>query len=324
MVTLPRSVLERTLIACLALLTAVVCNDFCYCAARSQALRLHHPRGGSARSSRRLTATTLRRANANERADEIADLKTATSRRTPVSAAAGLCVGALGAALSVRAAGEPKITAKVAFDLESKQTRSTLGKQARELKRIVIGVFEEEAPVLTRNFMQAATRTYPGKGGRQVYYKGGSIKGLEPGKSVSFADFADGNLRLIVTQVESAGGTGAFVGTQTAYVPLPEEDTLTNEENSLRHDKFGRVSMKKGGGTFDFQIAPAAEAPWLDKTNVVIGQVVEGLDVLEELNQSPTFRGKPNFKVKVVEATVLEATNKTWLETETKKTETKK
>jgi len=225
------------------------------------------------------------------------------SRRRPLGVAAGVMLGAMGSSGAVSAA-EPKVTNKITFELTSQRDKSQLGKQVLKTKKITIGLYGQEAPVLTRNFMQACTKTYPGSGGRQVWYKNGCIKSLDPGKSIGFIDFADGNLRQVVTQVESSGNTGAMLGTKITYLPLADDDTRTDEENALRHDVLGRVSMKKGGGTFDFEISPVEKAPWLDKTNVVIGQVLDGFDVIQEWNSLATYRGKPINKIKIIEITI--------------------
>ena len=62
-------------------------------------------------------------------------------------------------------------------------------------------------------------------------------------------------------------------------------------ERGLRHDAPGVVSMRRGGGAFEFTIAPAAN-PALDRENVVVGRVLRGLDVLARLDQDiPVKRG---------------------------------
>ena len=47
--------------------------------------------------------------------------------------------------------------------------------------------------------------------------------------------------------------------------------------------------MRRGGGSFDFTIAPRPNAD-LDKGNIIIGKVIEGVDVIEEINDIPTSR----------------------------------
>ncbi len=60
----------------------------------------------------------------------------------------------------------------------------------------------------------------------------------------------------------------------------------TADGNALRHDAAGVVSVRRGGGSFDFTVAPAPN-PALDGDNVVFGAVVEGLDIVDRLNRTP-------------------------------------
>ena len=61
---------------------------------------------------------------------------------------------------------------------------------------------------------------------------------------------------------------------------------ITTDANTLRHDTAGVVSARRGGGSFDFTIAPGPNAA-LDGDNVVFGAVLEGLDIVDRLNRTP-------------------------------------
>merc|ERR1712242_445399 len=100
-------------------------------------------------------------------------------------------------------------------------------------------------------------------------------------------------------------GDSRWIGSKQIKSKMAEDDTLTKETNSLRHDVPGRVSMKKGGGTFDFTIAPVADAKWLDKTNVVIGQVLEGMDLVDAINDVKMYGGKSLRIVKIFKSQLL-------------------
>lgn len=52
----------------------------------------------------------------------------------------------------------------------------------------------------------------------------------------------------------------------------------TTESPSLSHDAAGLVSVKRGGGSFDFGITTAPDAA-ADADSIVIGKVVEGREV---------------------------------------------
>ena len=116
--------------------------------------------------------------------------------------------------------------------------------------------------------------------------------------------------RRVERECRSLGGLGvSYVGSQVwrivrgkrvdfgrvssdfaARVP-PTTAASDGAESGLRHDAPGVVSMRRGGGAFEFTIAPAAN-PALDRENVVVGRVLRGLDVLTRLDQDiPVKRG---------------------------------
>jgi len=236
------------------------------------------------------------RAAAAPAVEEAGESATVPSRRELASAAA---FGALSAALPEPASAdaEPEIKARCSFDI-------TIGGGTNAKKRrLVIGLYRDLAPVLTQNFIYAVTQTYPGEGQSQITYKLGDVKSIEKDKAINWVNFREGNVLYKEIQTDDK----RWVGNKVVKVPLAGDDTLTDETNSLRHDAVGRVSMKKGGGSFDFTVSPVAEAPWLDKTNVVIGQVLEGMDVIAEINQIPMFQGKPFKKVRFVSSRLMEA-----------------
>jgi len=61
------------------------------------------------------------------------------------------------------------------------------------------------------------------------------------------------------------------------------------DQNGLSHDNNGFVSVVRGGGKFDFTIAPKSNRD-LDETNLIIGRVLSGMDVVEKINNVPVSR----------------------------------
>jgi len=207
----------------------------------------------------------------------------------------GLVAAASAVALPVAASAEPRITARCAFDIRIGNDKMT------RLRRLVIGLFGEEAPVLTRTFTQACTATYPGEAGVLAAYKLADVKNIIKDKAITWANFKDGNkLTLTVATADAR-----WVGSKTVSKPLAGDDTKTDEVNSLRHDLPGRVSMRRGGGTFDFTVAPVADATWLDETDVVIGQVLEGMDIIADINEIRMYGTKPLKKVRIFKSQLL-------------------
>ena len=66
------------------------------------------------------------------------------------------------------------------------------------------------------------------------------------------------------------------------------------DSNDLKHDQTGVVSVRKGNdGGFSFTIYPGVEGgntQVLDADQIVIGRVVEGLDVVKALNAVPVVQ----------------------------------
>lgn len=58
--------------------------------------------------------------------------------------------------------------------------------------------------------------------------------------------------------------------------------------NALTHDAPGVVSVRRGNdGGYSFTIFPGGNAENLDQDHIVVGRVVEGMEFVEKLNQTP-------------------------------------
>mmetsp|Transcript_47594 Transcript_47594/g.92035 ORF Transcript_47594/g.92035 Transcript_47594/m.92035 type:complete len:273 (+) Transcript_47594:13-831(+) len=181
-------------------------------------------------------------------------------------------------------AKEPKITTKCAFDIRIGSDNSV------PLQRMVIGLFGEEAPILTNNFKQACAAEYPGPANAQARYEQSTAKSISKDRLILFANFPGGD--YLQTKVKTGGNKmGSTKDEKIEKKPLAGPETKTSESNDLRLDTVGRVAMSKGGGTFNFIVAPAA-CPDLDKSYTVIGQVIEGLDLVDTMNNiNTTLKG---------------------------------
>ena len=80
---------------------------------------------------------------------------------------------------------------------------------------------------------------------------------------------------------------GAVSGKFIAREPPNFED----KQSGLKHDEKGVVSVRRGNESgFGFTIFPGGNAQTLDQENVVVGRVIEGMDVVDKLNSIPVVK----------------------------------
>ena len=142
---------------------------------------------------------------------------------------------------------------------------------------IRLELFEEKAPVTTKNFIDLAEKGF---------YDG-----------VIFHRVIDGFM------IQGGDPTGTGRGGPGHTIP----DEFHPE---LRHDGPGTLSMANAGpntGGSQFFITLAA-TPWLDNRHAVFGKVIEGLDVVEKIGKVRTGPGdRPIHDVTMEKVTIREA-----------------
>ncbi len=137
------------------------------------------------------------------------------------------------------------------------------------LGEFTVELFEDKAPVTTKNFIDLAEKGfYDGVVFHRVI-KGFMIQGGDP-------------------QGTGRGGPGY---------------TIKDEfHRDLRHDGPGILSMANAGpntGGSQFFITLAA-TPWLDGKHAVFGKVTDGMDIVEKIGATPVGPGdRPKQDVKI-------------------------
>lgn len=193
-----------------------------------------------------------------------------------------------------------EVTDKVYVDI--KGLPPTEGVPAGGTRRIVIGLFGKEAPnsvgklvkLMSNEGLPATCKPKEERllqkdqlEANKVYNS--CVEGQDKGVNYDFAQI----WRIIKGErIDFGSVAGRFIARE---FPNWEE----SKPNGLKHTAPGVVSVRRGSDSgFSFTIYPGSKVnpKDLDDNHIVVGQVIEGLDVIEALNETPVVKAaKVNY-----------------------------
>jgi len=163
----------------------------------------------------------------------------------------------------------------------------SVGFKGNVVGSIVLGLWRDAAPKSVDLFAKMCTE-YELKDdenyGVRVTYSNQKISQIVRNEKIVFADTVY---------------PGTEKNRKTKPVVPPEN---ADKNTKIVHGYSGLVSMRKGGGSFEFLINPRPNGR-LNVDYIVIGQVLEGMDVVEQLNQAPVnkYDRSPLQKLSIVD-----------------------
>ena len=178
----------------------------------------------------------------------------------------------LGAAMLASSAGGAN--PRVFFDME-------IGGESAG--RIVMELRADVAPKTAENFRALCTgEKGTGSSGKPLHFKGSSFHRVIPGFMCQGGDFTAGN------------GTGG----ESIY-----GRTFPDEDFSIPHDRPFLLSMANAGPNTNGSqfFLTTVETPWLDGKHCVFGEVVEGQDVVRDIEAVGTQSGRTRKEVVITD-----------------------
>ncbi|KAG0682886.1 peptidylprolyl isomerase C [Pichia californica] len=148
--------------------------------------------------------------------------------------------------------------------------------------RMVFDLFDKEVPKTAENFRALCT------GEKGFGFKDSIFHRVIPGFMAQGGD---------ITHFNGYGGKSIY------------GNKFEDENFNIKHTKPGMLSMANAGPNTNGSqfFITTVPCPWLDGHHVVFGELIEGKDTLDTVENQGTSSGKPKAEIKVVESGELKA-----------------
>jgi cyclophilin family peptidyl-prolyl cis-trans isomerase len=220
-----------------------------------------------------------------------------------VVAPAIVAMGLYGFPTSAAAASstdEAQVTDRIFVEIKGLPSTSSSSSSATEPRRIVIGLFGKDAPNTVSKLKNLVTSQGLATSCRPKAERALQREQLEANQVYNMCKEDENrgiNLlystvwRIIQNERIDVGAvSGKFVARE--FPDFQEENGGGSGSTALKHDAPGVVSVRRGNeGGFGFTIYPGngEDARFLDEEHIVVGRVIEGMDVVRELNDVPVI-----------------------------------
>merc|ERR1711988_1186915 len=181
----------------------------------------------------------------------------------------------VGASLACAAAQLATVTHKVFFDVEI---------DGNAEGRIVFGLFGDTVPKTAENFRALCTgEKGMGAQGKPLHYKGSKFHRVIPSFMAQGGDFTH--------------GTG--VGGESIY-----GNKFADENFLLKHEKPFLLSMANAGPNTNGSqfFITFVKTPWLDGRHTVFGEVLEGQNLVKDIEKVGSQSGSTSKKAVIVDS----------------------
>ncbi|KAM3603421.1 uncharacterized protein V6R79_021866 [Siganus canaliculatus] len=154
--------------------------------------------------------------------------------------------------------------------------------------RLLFELFSDVCPKTSKNFEALCTGERGlSQSGLPLCYKGSLFHRLVPNGWVQGGDISP----------ERKGNGG-----ESIYGPTFEDESFAVSNATRGILGMANKGPHANGSQFYITLQPA---PWMDKTYVAFGRVVEGVDVLRRLEDAPTCNERPKYDCKVTDCGLL-------------------